>query len=212
MKIKKIEKKILCRIFLNNLKGKTTARNIQRYLYIEKKEFNRIIDNLISKQLIKKIKTNYNLTEKGRMNIKVVFTGGVYDIIHPGHIHTLKNSKQNGDLLIVSIARDSRVIKIKGRKPINNEKRRTILVSAIKYVDFTLLGSKGDIFSIVKKIKPDIITIGYDQTHQISELRKLVKINNLNIKIKKLGSPIPHVKSSDLRTKYKKRNKSRHQL
>ena len=212
MKIKKIEKKILCQIFLNNLKGKTTARNIQRYLDIEKKEFNRIIDNLISKQLIKKIKTNYNLTEKGRTNIKVVFTGGVYDIIHPGHIHTLKNSKQNGDLLIVSIARDSRVIKIKGRKPINNEKRRTILVSAIKYVDFTLLGSKGDIFSIVKKIKPDIITIGYDQTHQISELRKLVKINNLNIKIKKLGSPIPHVKSSDLRTKYKKRNKSRHQL
>nr|AIF19401.1 Cytidyltransferase-related domain-containing protein (tagD) [uncultured marine thaumarchaeote KM3_86_F11] len=206
MKIKKTEKKILCRIFLNNLEKKRTARNIQKYLDIEKKEFNRIIDNLISKQLVRKIKSNYILTEKGRKNIKVVLTGGVYDIIHPGHIHTLKNSKQEGDLLIVSIARDNRVIKIKGRKPINNERRRTILVSSIRYVDFTLLGSKGDIFGIVKKIKPNIITIGYDQTHQISELRRRVKINNLSIKIKKLDSPIPHVKSSNLRTKYKKSN------
>ncbi|MFL2933099.1 MAG: adenylyltransferase/cytidyltransferase family protein [Nitrososphaerales archaeon] len=206
MKIKKTEKKILCRIFLNNLEKKRTARNIQKYLDIEKKEFNRIIDNLISKQLVRKIKSNYILTEKGRKNIKVVLTGGVYDIIHPGHIHTLKNSKQEGDLLIVSIARDSRVIKIKGRKPINNERRRTILVSSIRYVDFTLLGSKGDIFGVVKKIKPNIITIGYDQTHQISELRRRVKINNLSIKIKKLDSPIPHVKSSNLRTKYKKSN------
>ena len=206
MKIKKIEKKILCRIFLNNLEKKRTVKNIQKYLYIEKKELDRIINNLISKQLVKKIKTSYILTEKGRKNIKVVFTGGVYDIIHPGHIHTLKNSKQEGDLLIVSIARDNRVIKIKGRKPINNEKMRTILVSAIRYVDFTVLGSKGDIFGIVKKIKPNVITIGYDQTHQINELKKRVKINNLNIKIKKLDSPIPHVKSSDLRTKYKKSN------
>ena len=206
MRIKKTEKKILCRIFLNNLEKKRTARNIQKYLDIEKKEFNRIIDNLISKQLVRKIKSNYILTEKGRKNIKVVLTGGVYDIIHPGHIHTLKNSKQEGDLLIVSIARDNRVIKIKGRKPINNERRRTILVSSIRYVDFTLLGSKGDIFGVVKKIKPNIITIGYDQTHQISELRRRVKINNLNIKIKKLDSPIPHVKSSNLRTKYKKSN------
>ena len=206
MKIKKIEKKILCRIFLNNLEKKRTVKNIQKYLDIEKKELDSIINNLISKQLVKKIKTSYILTEKGRKNIKVVFTGGVYDIIHPGHIHTLKNSKQEGDLLIVSIARDNRVIKIKGRKPINNEKMRTILVSAIRYVDFTVLGSKGDIFGIVKKIKPNVITIGYDQTHQINELKKRVKINNLNIKIKKLDSPIPHVKSSDLRTKYKKSN------
>ena len=203
MKIKKIEKKILCRIFLNNLEKKRTGRNIQQYLYIEKKELDRIINNLISKHLVKKIKTTNFLTEKGRKNIKVVFTGGVYDIIHPGHIHTLQSSKQEGDLLIVSIARDSRVIKIKGRKPINNEKRRVILVSAIKYVDFTLLGSKGDIFGVVKKIKPNVITIGYDQTHEINELKKRVKMNNLNIKIKKLDSPIPHVKSSNLRTKYK---------
>ena len=74
MKIKKIEKKILCRIFLNNLEKKRTVKNIQKYLDIEKKELDSIINNLISKQLIKKIKTSYILTEKGRKNIKVVFT------------------------------------------------------------------------------------------------------------------------------------------
>ena len=108
--------------------------------------------------------------------------------------------------MIVSIARDDRVKKIKGRKPINNENRRSILVSAIRYVDYTLIGNKGDIFRIVKKIKPDVITIGYDQKHQLSKLRELVKSNNLRIKIKKLDSPIPHIKSSHLKKEYKSKS------
>ena len=203
MHINNIEKKILKKIVINNLQGKKSLRNLQKDFDIEKRELDKYINNLKNMKLIKQIKSNYILTDKGRKNIKIVFTGGVYDIIHPGHIHTLKKSKEEGDLLIVSIARDDRVKKIKGKKPINNEKRRIILVSAIRYVDHSLLGSKGNIFNIIKKIKPDIITIGYDQKHQISELRELVKLNNLRIKIKRLESPIPHVKSSNLRRKYK---------
>lgn len=203
MRINNTEKKILKKIVINNLQGKKSLRNLQKDFDIEKRELDKYINNLKSIKLIKQIKSNYILTDKGRKNIKIVFTGGVYDIIHPGHIHTLKKSKEEGDLLIVSIARDDRVKKIKGKKPINNEKRRIILVSAIRYVDHSLLGSKGNIFNIIKKIKPDIITIGYDQKHQISELRELVKLNNLRIKIKRLESPIPHVKSSNLRRKYK---------
>ena len=203
MRINNTEKKILKKIVINNLQGKKSLRNLQKDFDIEKRELDKYINNLKSIKLIKEVKSNYILTDKGRKNIKIVFTGGVYDIIHPGHIHTLKKSKEEGDLLIVSIARDDRVKKIKGKKPINNEKRRIILVSAIRYVDHSLLGSKGNIFNIIKKIKPDIITIGYDQKHQISELRELVKLNNLRIKIKRLESPIPHVKSSNLRRKYK---------
>ena len=183
--INKIERKILRIIYINNLQGKKSASNIQRYLDIEKKELDRNITKMNTMNLIKQVKKNYILTDKGRKNIIIVFTGGVYDIIHPGHIHTLKKSKEVGDVLIVSIARDDRVMKIKGRKPINNENRRSILVSVIRYVDYTLIGNKGDIFRIVKKIKPDVITIGYDQKHQLSKLRELVKSNNLRIKIKK---------------------------
>jgi len=206
IKINKIERKILKIIYINNLQGKKSVSNIQRYLDIEKKELDRNIAKMKTMNLIKQVKKNYILTDKGRKNIIIVFTGGVYDIIHPGHIHTLKKSKDEGDVLIVSIARDDRVKKIKGRKPINNENRRSILVSAIRYVDYTLIGNKGDIFRIVKKIKPDVITIGYDQKHQLSKLRELVKSNNLRIKIKKLDSPIPHIKSSHLRKEHKSKS------
>ena len=206
IKINKIERKILKIIYINNLQGKKSISNIQRYLDIEKKELDRNIAKMKTMNLIKQVKKNYILTDKGRKNIIIVFTGGVYDIIHPGHIHTLKKSKDEGDVLIVSIARDNRVKKIKGRKPINNENRRSILVSAIRYVDYTLIGNKGDIFRIVKKIKPDVITIGYDQKHQLSKLRELVKSNNLRIKIKKLDSQIPHIKSSYLRKEYKSKS------
>jgi len=159
MRINKIERKILKIIYINNLQGKKSTSNIQKYLDIEKKELDRNITKMKTMNLIKQVKKNYILTDKGRKNIIIVFTGGVYDIIHPGHIHTLRKSKEEGDVLIVSIARDDRVKKIKGRKPINNENRRSILVSAIRYVDYTLIGNKGDIFRIVRKIKPDIITI-----------------------------------------------------
>lgn len=197
MKISRLEKKLLSIIYINNLLKKNSLKYIQKQLDIEKKSIIKYLENLKSIGLIKEYKKKYFLTEKGRKNIKIVFTGGVYDIIHPGHVYTLKKSKEQGDLLIVSIARDNRVKKIKGN-PVNNEKKRLTLVSAIKYVDFTILGSKIDIFKIVIKIKPDIITIGYDQKHQLSELRRLSKINKLKIKIVRLNSPMPYVKSSRL--------------
>lgn len=197
MKISRLEKKLLSIIYINNLLKKNSLKYIQKQLDIEKKSIIKYLENLKSIGLIKEYKKKYSLTEKGRKNIKIVFTGGVYDIIHPGHVYTLKKSKEQGNILIVSIARDNRVKKIKGN-PVNNEKKRLALVSAIKYVDFAILGSKVNIFKIVIKIKPDIITIGYDQKHQLSELRRLSKINKLKIKIVRLNSPMPYVKSSRL--------------
>tara|TARA_B100000949_G_C14253427_1_gene439302 strand:+ start:462 stop:1097 length:636 start_codon:yes stop_codon:yes gene_type:complete len=196
--INKIERKLLIIIYKNNLLEKNSLTNIQKQTDLDKIN---IINNLYNLKLLKLIKESNNkyfLTKKGRKKIKIVFTGGVYDIIHPGHIYTLKKSKQQGDFLIVSIARDERVKKNKGRTAINSERKRKTLVSSIKYVDHAVLGSKGEIFKIVKKIKPDIITIGYDQTHKLKKLRELVKKYELKIRIMKLDSPIPHVKSSYL--------------
>ena len=58
------------------------------------------------------------------------------------------------------------------------------------------MGSKKNIFDIVKKIKPDIITIGYDQKHNMIGLKKLAMENKMKIRVVKLDSPIPKVKSS----------------
>ena len=64
------------------------------------------LENLKGKKYIIQKNNSYFITKKGRLQISVVLTGGVYDIIHPGHIYTLKKSKKMGDVLIVSIATD----------------------------------------------------------------------------------------------------------
>ena len=61
------------------------------------------------------------MTKLGRTKFKVVLSGGVFDIIHPGHIHTLENSKKLGDVLIVSVARNKTAKKLKNRLPLNKE-------------------------------------------------------------------------------------------
>ena len=195
-KISNSNKNILGLIFCNNLNKLTTVQKIIKQTNIDKKHLLEKLENLKGKKYIIQKNNSYFITKKGRLQISVVLTGGVYDIIHPGHIYTLKKSKKMGDVLIVSIATDKRVKKIKNKKPLNNEKKRASLVSAIRYVDHALVGSKKNIFDIVKKIKPDIITIGYDQKHNIIELKKLAVKNKMKIRVVKLDSPIPKVKSS----------------
>ena len=138
------------------------------------------------------------ITEKGRQQITVVFTGGTFDIIHPGHIHTLKSSRELGDLLVVSIARDTTVAKNKGHSPTNSEKERVKMISAIRYVDAALLGSEDDIFEIVKRVKPQIITLGYDQKHDQNVITKELAKRGLTSQIVRLDSPVPDIKSSKL--------------
>lgn len=195
-KISNNYKKILGLVFCNNINKSNTIQNIIKQSDLDKKYLLEQLKILKEKKYIRQRNKSYFITKKGRLKISVVLTGGVYDIIHPGHIYTLKKSKKMGDVLIISIATDERVKKIKNKKPLNNEKRRVKLVSSIKYVDYALVGNKKNIFNTVKKIKPDIITIGYDQKHNITKFKKLSAKNKMKIKIVKLDSPMPKVKSS----------------
>jgi cytidyltransferase-like protein len=70
---------------------------------------------------------------------KIVFTGGVFDLLHLGHIEFFKTLKNTGDLLVVGAVSDERVKQLKREnRPIHNEKVRLAMVDAIKYVDYTL--------------------------------------------------------------------------
>ena len=159
----------------------------------------RLCGILHNRGIIKLSKTGLvGITEKGRRYITVVFTGGTFDIIHPGHVHTLKSSKELGDLLVVSIARDNTVSKNKGHYPTNNEKERAKMISAIRYVDAALLGSEDDIFEIVKRVMPQIITLGYDQKHDQNVITKELEKRGLRSQIVRLDSPLPDIKSSRL--------------
>ena len=140
----------------------------------------------------------YHLTELGRSMIKVVFTGGVFDIIHPGHIHTLTSSRKLGDVLVVSVARNSTVVKNKGRPPTHEEARRQELVRSVRCVDVAVLGSETSIFETVEMTKPDVIALGYDQKHKEQYVVEQSRKRGIKVKVVRLKSPIPESKSSKL--------------
>ncbi|MCD6157005.1 MAG: FAD synthase [Thermoplasmata archaeon] len=113
-----------------------------------------------------------------------VVVGGVFDILHPGHIYFLKRAKELGDELIVIIARDSTVLKRKGRRPILPEEIRREIVEALKPVDKAILGHEGeDLYKIVEELRPDIIALGYDQDFDPEELKRELARRGLNVKV-----------------------------
>ena len=133
---------------------------------------------------------------------KVVLAGGVFDIIHPGHIHTLNAAKALGGVLVVAIATDKTAQKMKKRPPLHNQELRRELVSYLSMVDKAIIGHEDDIFETVKEIKPDIIVLGYDQIHQEKFIDDGCKRINLDVEIIRLQSPVPHLSSSDIEKKY----------
>jgi len=139
-----------------------------------------------------------------RGSLRVVLAGGVFDIIHPGHIHTLKAAKALGDILVVAIATDKTAQKMKKRIPLHNQELRRELVDCLSMVDVAIVGHENDIFETVKLVKPEIIALGYDQIHQEKFISDGCKRINLNTKIVRLQSPVPELSSSDIQKEYGK--------
>ena len=135
---------------------------------------------------------------------KIVLAGGVFDIIHPGHIHTLTAAKALGDVLVVAIATDKTAQKMKKMSPLHDQKLRCELVSSLSMVDEAIVGHEKDIFETVKEVKPDIIALGYDQIHQEKYISDGCKRISLDVKIVRLQSPIPKLSSSEIEKRYGK--------
>src|SRR5271157_1081303 len=68
------------------------------------------------KSMLIEKKGRFYLNDEGRTRIRVVLTGGVFDILHIGHVFTLSEAKKHGDVLVVAVAKDEH-IKKKGREP-----------------------------------------------------------------------------------------------
>ena len=135
---------------------------------------------------------------------KIVLAGGVFDIIHPGHIHTLNAAKALGGILVVAIATDKTAKKMKKRSPLHNQELRRELVSYLSMVDEAIVGHEDDIFQTVKEVKPNIIVLGYDQVHQEKFISDGCKRINLNVEIVRLETPVPHLSSSEIEKEYGK--------
>ncbi len=101
------------------------------------------------------------LNDSERKAIKVVMTGGVFDILHIGHIFTLMEAKKHGDVLVVAVARNEHIRK-KGREPVHDLEYRKIMVESLKPVDLAIAGFD-DPKKMLEYVKPDVIVYGYDQ-------------------------------------------------
>ena len=158
------------------------------------------MDKLIQENLVNQDKKT--LTEIGRGSLRVVLAGGVFDIIHPGHISTLNAAKALGDVLVVVVATDNTAVKMKKRRPIHSQEQRQELVNSLAVVDLCLIGQENDIFKTVNLVKPQIIALGYDQVHQEQFITEGCKKIQLDAKVARLQSPIPESSSSKIEKEY----------
>jgi len=114
-------------------------------------------------KIFKNIK-ELNKVLKSLINKKIVFTNGVFDIIHPGHIELFEFAKKNGDLLIVGINDDDSVKNIKGKnRPIFNLNERMELLEAIEYIDYIIPFSQDTPIDLINKLfRIDVLVKGGD--------------------------------------------------
>jgi glycerol-3-phosphate cytidylyltransferase/FAD synthetase len=161
-----------------------------------------LLSVLVSMNLIKRVvkpEDHFILTQGGKNNLKIVLTGGVFDIIHLGHVKTLKAAKEGADLLVVVVASDEMVKLTKGRPPLNSQENRMKLLNELSIVDITAKGSpdKSKFLETVIEYEPNVIALGYDQASTEKMLvTELEKSEIENIEIKKLEVQIPNEKSS----------------
>ena len=95
---------------------------------------------------------------------KRVLVFGVFDLLHPGHLYFLRQAKKYGDELVVIVARDAMVKKIKGRLPYFTEAERLSLISSLAIVTKASLGDSPGRWSMIQKWKPRVVCIGHDQS------------------------------------------------
>ena len=119
------------------------------------------------------------------MTARRVVATGTFDILHPGHLYYLSESKKLGDELWVIVARDANV-KFKPR-PIVPEEQRRAMIAALKPVDHAILGDPDDMFRPIGEIRPDIITLGFNQYFNEEKLKSQLKERNLPAQVVRIG-------------------------
>jgi FAD synthetase len=140
------------------------------------------------------------LFKKTQMTLAMAF--GTFSIIHPGHVYYLEKARELSDRLVVVVARDNTVKKIKGKNLVPEEQRRRV-VQALKPVDEAVLGSLKDKYESVEKYSPDLVVLGPDQEKDLEKFKhellsrglnpKIVRINRAPGKLYKSSRVLEHV-------------------
>ena len=123
---------------------------------------------------------------------------GTFSGLHRGHLNFFKQARnlakgKGQPFLIVSVARDENVKKIKGEAPALGERRRLALVKSSALVDKVVLGGKGAHVPHIRREQPDIIALGYDQKAYVKNLKPLLAQAGLSVKVVRLAPYKPNI-------------------
>lgn len=137
-----------------------------------------------------------------------VMVFGTFDNLHPGHLHYFKQARKFGAELVIVVARDKNVLHIKGRLPQEDEKTRVrkirIAIRESGEPGRAVLGSLTNQWLVLKKYRPDVIALGYDQKVDNPRLKSEIKKFRLFCKIKRLQAYHPEKYKSSYCKNYKK--------
>jgi FAD synthetase len=132
--------------------------------------------------------------------MKTVITFWAFDIVHDGHRYYLKEAKKYWDRLVTIVARDTTIEKVKWKKPINWQEKRIIDIKNLWISDIVELWHEVDMMHAIKKYKPDVVAVWYDQNSFIYELSDYLNKNKLKTSVITIdGHKIETYKSSKLR-------------
>ena len=94
---------------------------------------------------------------------RVVFTNGVFDLLHPGHLDVLRGARERGDALIVGLNSDASVRRLKGpERPVRSEAERAYVLAGLETVDAVAVFDQDTPLELVKVLRPDVIVKGGD--------------------------------------------------
>ena len=148
--------------------------------------------NILEKKLGKNFKDNLLTAEEMRKEIvklqkagkRVVFTNGVFDILHIGHLTYLEEAGNLGDILVVGVNSDASVKVNKGdKRPINSEKNRAYVLLGTKFVDYAVIFDEKTPEKLLDVLKPDVHVKGGDYKKEDLPETKIVEGNGGEVKI-----------------------------
>ena len=145
------------------------------------------------------MKKNVHAKKQKKIQTRIMVFG-TFDLLHPGHRHFFRQARRlaRSPLLIVSVARDVNVRRIKGQLPLLSERRRARGVRQSGLADQVVLGGTRDHVSHIIKHRPDIIALGYDQTAYVKNLRRDLSRQGLAPRIVRLRPHKPQRYKSSL--------------
>ncbi|MFL5560966.1 MAG: D-glycero-beta-D-manno-heptose 1-phosphate adenylyltransferase [Gemmatimonadaceae bacterium] len=94
---------------------------------------------------------------------RVVFTNGVFDLLHPGHLDVLRGARERGDALLVGVNSDASVRRLKGPdRPVRSEAERAYVLAGLETVDAVTVFDQDTPLELVRYLRPDVIVKGGD--------------------------------------------------